>query len=74
MNLINKLSLLILFINIPSYQFYLKHSNCSFSPKWAVNVTNLRVTKNVNSSDSSIIEPMLESRGNITLVALLDAS
>ena len=75
MNLINKLTLIILFVHLPAYEFYLKHSNCSFSPNWKVNITNLRVTNNENStSDSSIIEPMLESKGNITLVALLDSS
>ena len=76
MNFLSKISLLILFANLPAYEFYLKHSHCSFSPSWSVNITNLRVIKSneTKESDSSIVKPMNLTRGNITLVALLDAS
>ena len=78
MNFINKLSLLILFVNVPAYQFYLKHhNNCDLSSSWSVNLSSLAVTPNVSESGSAtIVEPMRLTKqdGNVTLVALLDAS
>lgn len=100
MNLINKLSLFVLLVNVPAYQFYLRHHNhCGLSSSWSVNLSDYRVLPSNKSSDSSndspkdsskdsssgsptdansptIVEPMRLTRqdGNVTLVALLDAS
>ena len=78
MNFINKLSLLILFVNVPAYQGYLKHhSHCDLSSSWSVNLSSLRVAPNASGLDSAtIVEPMRLTKqdGNVTLVALLDAS
>lgn len=76
MNLITKLNLFILLVHLPSFHFLFMHHHCTFSPSWSVNITNLRVIRNneTKERDSSIVEPMNLTRGNITLVTLLDAS
>lgn len=64
-------------INLPVHHLTRDHEShkCKNSPSWSVDLTNYRVikpndTEKMNSS--KIIEPMLQSRGNITLLVLID--